>query len=330
MKLKAEALLKITPRLGRDLFTLVFHGDNPSAMRKGVERIKAALPSHAHTTLHADDIKQTPVILYDLMLTPSLMGGDPCVVVKAETGFADISDALLDLGKQLRYGVMVVLTEGTLKATHALRKWAEADPHAAIIGCYEDTPAACASALRQGLSSYTMTPDAWMFAENHVALTMHAVESALQTLPLLVYPRTVITLQDMQALTVDHEEHAKDLAFAYLLRPKTYAQDLATFVKNQSESPPTPHIIIIRAVISLLKTLYHLHVTLEKSPVSLESAIEALRPPVFFKDKPHLVALMKKYNRTAVLRGLEHSLGMEKTLKSKPVTIACLLFEHGK
>jgi hypothetical protein len=38
---------------------------------------------------------------------------------------------------------------------------------------------------------------------------------------------------------------------------------------------------------------------------------------------------MKKYNHAAVLRGLDHSLSLEKALKSKPVNVACLMFEHG-
>ena len=37
-------------------------------------------PTHTHTTLYADDIRDATGTLYDLMLTPSLMGGDPCVV----------------------------------------------------------------------------------------------------------------------------------------------------------------------------------------------------------------------------------------------------------
>ncbi len=329
MKLTPIALPKITPRLGRDLLTLVFHGDNEGSIRKGVDQIKAALPTHTHTTLYADDIRDTTGTLYDLMLTPSLMGGDPCVVIRAESGFSDISDTLLDLGKQIRYGVMIVVTSGTLKATHALRKWAEADDRAAIIACYDDTPAACAAALRQGLSAYTIDPDAWLFAETKVALTMGSVASALQTLPLLVYPRTTITLGDMRALALDHDDYARDLAFAYLLRPKTYPQDLANFVKGHASAQPTPYIIVIRAVMDILKTLNTLHLNLKTSPTSLDAAIAALRPPLFFKDKPNIIALMKKYNHAAVLRGLDHSLGLEKALKSKPVHVACLMFEHG-
>jgi len=329
MKLLPPALPKITPRLGRDLLTLIFHGDNEGTMRKSVNQIKASLPSHTHTTLHAEDIKHAPALLYDLMLTPALMGGDPCVVIRAESSVSDISEVVLDLGKQMRYGVMIVVTSGTIKATHALRKWAEADDRAAIIACYDDTPAACTSALRQGLSAYTIEPDAWIFAEKNIALSMGSVESALQTLPLLVYPRTTITLADMRALALDHDDHARDLAFAYLLRPKTYAQDLANFVKSHATAQPTPYIIVIRAVMDILKTLHTLHIRLASSPTSLNTAVEAMRPPLFFKDKPNILALMKKYDHPAVLRGLDHSLSLEKTLKSKPVHLACLMFAHG-
>jgi hypothetical protein len=158
---------------------------------------------------------------------------------------------------------------------------------------------------------------------------MGSVASALQTLPLLVYPRTTITLADMRALALDHDDYARDLAFAYLLRPKTYAQDLANFVKGHPTAQPTPYIIVIRAVMDILKTLNTLHMHMKGSPTSLDAAITALRPPLFFKDKPNIIALMKKYNHAAVLRGLDHSLSLEKALKSKPTPVACLMFEHG-
>jgi DNA polymerase-3 subunit delta len=329
MKLTPSALPKILPRLGRNLFTLIFHGDNESSIRRGVDQIKSALPSHTHTTLHSEDWGKEADVLYDLMLTPSLMGGDPCVVVRAESGLGDISPALLDLGKQLRYGVMVVVTSGTIKATSALRKWAEADERAGLIGCYEDTPAACMAALRRGLSDYTMDPDALLFAEKNLATQMSAVEAALQTLPLLVHPRRTITLEDMRILALDHDDHARDLAFFYLLRPRHYPEDLAAFVKNHPQAQPTPYIMVVRAVMDILKTLHTLHLHLKGSQTTLDAAMAALRPPLFFKDKPAILALMKKYNHAAVLRGLEHSLGLEKALKSKPVNVACLMFEHG-
>jgi DNA polymerase III delta subunit len=329
MKLTSSALSKITPRLGKDLFTLIFHGDNESSLRKSVDQIRASLPAHTHTTLHAGDWGKEGEVLYDLMLTPSLMGGDPCVIVRAESGLTEITAPLLDLGKQLRYGLLVVVTSGTLKATHALRKWAEADERAGIVGFYEDSPATCMAALRQGLSDYTLDPDAWLFAEKKLATQMSAVEAAVQTLPLLVYPRRTITLQDMRTLALDHDDHARDLAFAYLMRPKSYSEDLAAFVKSHAQAQPTPYIMVIRAVMDILRTLHTLHLGLKTSHNSLDAAITALRPPLFFKDKPNLLALMKKYDQASVIRGLQHSLGLEKALKSKPVKVACLMFEHG-
>jgi DNA polymerase III delta subunit len=98
---------------------------------------------------------------------------------------------------------------------------------------------------------------------------------------------------------------------------------------RHASAQPTPYSIVIRAVMDILKTLNTLHLHLKTSPASLDAAMAALRPPLFFKDKPNIMALMKKYNHAAVLRGLDHSLSLEKALKSKPVNVACLMFEHG-
>ena len=326
MKIHHSALNKLLPRLGRDVFGVILHGSNSAMMRKLTGEIIVGLPTFEHTLFHADDLGDNGQALYDIC-SPSLFNASPCVTIKI-SGDNHLMQIIADIMPNITFGVVIVVVDGSIKKTHALNKLGESHENIAIIPCYDATVAECMAQMRSGLSEYTIEPDAILFAQNVFANDLNAVDMVIKTIPLLIHPRKNITIHDLQNVPVEHDAMARDLAFSYLLRPSSYVADLSQYVKNHSKAQPTPYIMIIRAVMDILKTLHTLHHA-KMAGSSIDQAINALKPSLFFKDKPQIIALMKKYDLPAVKRGLLHSLKLEKALKSKPTKVSCLMFEHG-
>lgn len=265
-------------------------------------------------------IERDPARLADEAAAIAFGGGRRAVrVAEADDGIAEILSGFLThpMGDAL-----IVVEAGGLSPTSALRRLGENAENAAILPCYADDAESLAPLIRRVLGEAGLQPsgDAVAFLIDHLGSDRMVTRSELDKLALYMGGPGPVNLDDVRACVGDNAATSlDDLVFAVGGGRPPEIESALTRAFDEGAAP----VSILRAVMRHVQRL-QLASGLASGGQGAEPALQALRPPVFFKQKAAFLTQMRNWSPEKLAAAMELLLEAEidcKTTGLPPETI---------
>lgn len=326
MKLTGGRITRFLDAPPADIIGVLFFGpDRGLAKERSDKLIRAFIENpddaFAATVLTADDLSSDPARLADELSALSMFGGDRLVRVRLdhERSGAAIAKIIKSLDTDpSRAAAKLVIEAGDLTPRSAIRKAFEAAGHFASIGCYKDNPADLANLVRSTLteSRINIDPDAldmWVpLLDGDRALTRGEIEKMILYKGFGEIPDATVTVSDVKTLASGAQAASIDDIILSALSGKTAKCDDA-FRRAIASKVNTA--VILRALQRHLGRLLEANAHMQAGDRA-ESAIKALRPPVFRMQERAFLTQLRLWPTRALQSALSQSLIAEQQLKS--------------
>lgn len=275
----------------------------------------------AATVLTADDLSSDPARLADEMSALSLLGDDRLVRLRLdhERSGAAISKIIKSLDTDpSRAAAKLVIEAGDMTPRSAVRKAFEAAGHFAAIGCYKDNPADLANLVRGTLTEHNIAiaPDAldlWVpLLDGDRALTRNEIDKMILYKGFGETPGATVSVADVKTLASGAQAASIDDIILSAMSGDTAKCDDA-FRRAVASKVNTA--VILRSLQRHLGRLLEANAHIQSGDRP-ESAIKALRPPVFRMQERTFISQLRIWPSRALQKALSQSLIAEEQLKS--------------
>ncbi|MSO64709.1 MAG: DNA polymerase III subunit delta [Alphaproteobacteria bacterium] len=249
------------------------------------------------TELAADTLIEDPARLGDEVAALSLSGGRRVVVVR-DAGDRH-SKAFADLLNDVRSDTLVVVEAGDLGPGSGLRRRFEGAAAGAALPCYEDSGEALEGLVHTTLATYGLRANGKVIQEIATRLGSDRLMNRRELEKLAVYKGTgTITLEDVEAILVDATAASlDDVVFAVGAGDQAGLDGALQRCSREGIVP----IVILRAVLRHLQRL-HLASAAVADGASVQTAVDQLRPPVFFRRRADFVAQVQHWRPSLIAR----------------------------
>jgi DNA polymerase III subunit delta len=250
--------------------------------------------------LAASALAGDPARLADEAAQIGLMGGRRVVRVR-EAGDALAPPFARFLAETVA-DALVIAEAGDLPARSALRRVFDDAPRAAAIGCYADSARDLTQVIREAFAAHRIgaSRDAMDFLVQHLGEDRMLTRAELEKLTLYAGDGGHIELDDARAVIADSAALSLDDALLAAAEGEAATLDRALArVFQEGESPVT----VIRALLRHLQRLHLLAARVAGS--SVEEAIRAARPPIFFKEQDSYRRQLARWSTARLGRQLE-------------------------
>ena len=223
------------------------------------------------------------------------LGGGDSVVVVRDLPTAAAAKELFELLPQVPNHSSLILSAGELTPAHNVRKLCEAEQYAAAIACYNDGPAAIRELLQTTLvaAGRTITPEAAKLFTATVVGDRQLIRNEIEKLLWYTAHNThPITEDEVAAVNCGNDESSLDeLLHAYFSGNKMEALKMLSSITNAQASP----IPLLRSILRYVQRLETVQM-LRAEGQNIETALAALRPPVFFKHVDQFKQALGKWD----------------------------------
>lgn len=250
-------------------------------------------------------------VLADEAASLPMLGGRKLIRVTGLTdGGLKAIESLLDSDTAEN---LVVATSGDLPKTSKIRKATEAHPRALAIACYAEEGVRLSSFLMQEAQArgLQMDQDAIELLSRAVGPERDIARNELDKLALYT-GGGLVTLEDMEAVGADFGQTGYDKLINAVLggNPVEAARQIDRMAEEGEAG-----IALLRAVSRRLWQLLQVRTAMADGQ-SLDTAIGALRPPVFWKEKDALAAQARRWSAERLRSALNRLLAAERDIKS--------------
>ncbi len=251
--------------------------------------------------LAASALAGDPARLADEAAQIGLMGGRRVVRVR------EAGDALAPLFTRFLADTvadaLVIAEASDLPARSALRRVFDDAPRGAAIGCYPDSPRDLAQVIRDAFAAHRIgaSRDATDFLVQHLGEDRLLTRAELEKLTLYAGDGGHIEIDEARAVIADSAALSLDDALLAAAEGEAASLDRALArVFQEGESPVT----VIRALLRHLQRL-HLLAARIAGGSSVEEAIRAARPPIFFKEQDSYRRQLTRWSPARLRHALE-------------------------
>jgi DNA polymerase III subunit delta len=209
---------------------------------------------------------------------------------------------------------LIVIEAGDIRANAAIVKVCEGSPGAAAIRCFADEGMALEQVIEQTLGQAKLAIEPAAMAELTRRLGVDRLLTRSELEKLVLYMGAAarpVTPEDVRAAVGDSAAEALD---ELVLATAGGDQAAIEAVLNRVLADENP-VRVLRVVAGHLMRL-HLAKGYEQGGRSAEQAIDALRPPVFWKSKPAMRAQLRLWNPRKLADALDLLLEAEVLCKS--------------
>lgn len=243
--------------------------------------------------LSAEEIEADPARLPDELAAMSLMAEKRVILVReAEDKILPAIQQALEL--RAKDNFLILYANDSLTKTK-LRDWAERSAAIAAVPCYKDEGASLDTLIRDTLRGYGLriNTEALRFLSAQLSGDRQIILNELEKLTLYIGEEAEeVTLEDAtEAVGENNDKSLDDLATAVA------GGDLVNLCRlsDRLQAEGMVGLVLVRACMRYFGRLEQLALA-RASGQNLDTAIEALRPPVFFKAKPALKSHAQRWN----------------------------------
>lgn len=248
-----------------------------------------------------DEIKEDPARLADELAAMSLMADKRVILVReADDAILEAIEAALE--KRAPENFLILYTTESL-AGSKIRSWAERAGDIGCVPCYKDEGMNLEALIRDTLRGYGLRAngDVLRYLAGQLSGDRQIILNELEKLSLYVGDEQEdVTLEDaMNAVGENNDRSIDDLCHAIAVN------DVATLCRLTDRLIGEGHVgvVLVRSLMRYFARFEQIAQARSQGQ-SLDGAIEALRPPVFFKAKPQLKQAAAKWNSEAVADAL--------------------------
>jgi DNA polymerase III subunit delta len=312
MKLDAGRIDGFLRDPGRAVLVVLHGPDTGLAAERARLLTRALLGGAADDPFRLDELENPdPGALLEAAYAQALTGGRRVVRVReAGDGLAKAAERLLASPPES----LVVLEAGELTPRSKLRALAEKHPNAAAIACYKldgpRIPKALGDLLRA--NNVQADSDALSWCAEHLSGEAAELAQAAELLTLYAGTETRISREDVEAALPDGGETSIGEAIDAALTGDLARTDRAISLAYGEGASP---VALIRVLLGELARL-RLIVAELRPGQSPREAIEALRPPVFFRRVPIVTRAAGLWSLAAIDEALRAALAAEAACKS--------------
>lgn len=266
-------------------------------------------------------LQDDPALLGDEARSMSLTGGRRAVRVRgaADALTKQVSAYLDDPSPD----AVIVLEGGELQARSSLRKLAESHARAAAIACYPDEGASLTQLVTETLAAHgvRIAPDALRYVGQQLGSDRQASRNTLEKLALYAGDGGQVSLEDAEQAVGDIGESNLDaLAQAVATGQSGEAQRLVQRLFADGTNPVQVLRGLVRHFGRIAEARAHVDAGMEA-----EAAVGNLRPPVFYRAKPGMVAAARGWTTPRLQTALDRLLRAEIDCKTTgmPAELMC-------
>lgn len=306
MKIQANGLDRFVSGPDPNVVAVLVYGPDAGLVRERCNRLSRAVAEDPNDPFGAADfpasaLKDEPSRLSDETSTFSLTGGRRLVRLRgAGDGEASALQAAIDLNNP---GALIVVDGGDLPPRSALRKLFETEKNAAAVACYPDDVRSLQSLVVEITAAHgiDVAREAMSYLVENLGSDRQVSRNEIEKLALFVGDNGHVELEDAVACVGDSAAVTiDDVVFA------TGEGDTAGLVRalNRALADGAEPIAILRAAQRHFQRLGLCAARVESGD-SVEQAVSALRPPVFFKRSGSFRAQVGKWRSGTVGGALE-------------------------
>lgn len=231
----------------------------------------------------AEQIEADPARLSDELASFSLLGGKRAICIRdADDGLVSLLDGAL--ATRARDNFLILYANDSLSSGSKLRAFCERATDMACVPCYKDEGANLAQLIRDTMRAYGIKAqnDVVSYLTQQLQGDRQVVLNELEKISLYLGDEAdEVDMETAIFLTADSRETSLDeLSHAVAAGQVTTICTLTDTLMNEGVQP----VVVVRA---LMRYMHRLETVAQAryQGANLDSAIEQLRPPVFFKHK---------------------------------------------
>ena len=280
---------------------VLFYGENFGFKKDFKEKIKHANNNCDFLFFDQKKIFENSKIFYSELFNTSLFEKNKIFFL--ENVNEKILEIIQDIQSNLENQKIYLFTD-ILEKKSKLRSFFEKSKECAVIACYPDNEITIRNIALERLRGYDGLSSVNInLILNHVSLDRIKLYNEIDKISSFFLELSIL----LDVNLIDDYNYLKDEA---LNGNKRKTNDLLSDTILEDEKA----FYYLTLINQRLQKLYELKKSNEKN---LEIAINNLKPPVFWKDKPHFVTQTKKWDVKKLNRLLKKTYEIEKKIKSK-------------
>lgn len=256
----------------------------------------------ARVEFTSDQLKDDPACLSDELAAMSLMAPKRVIMVR-EAEDASLEAITEAVSHRAPENFLILYVTESLAATSKLRVWAERSAAVGAIACYKDEGSNLEQFIRDSLRGYGLraSNEVIRLLSHQLSGDRQIILNELEKLSLYMGDEAEeITLEDVQATVGENNDKSFDeLNYAVASGDMVGLCRLSDRLLLEGN----PGLLMVRSLMRYLQRLETLAMKRAEG-MSLDAAIEGLRPPVFFKAKPLLKAHAQRWTPSACATAL--------------------------
>jgi DNA polymerase-3 subunit delta len=256
----------------------------------------------ARAELTPEKLADQPGLLADELAAMSLMC--PKRVIMLREADDDSLPAIIDaVALRSRDNFLILYVTESLAATSKLRVWAEKSAEVGAIACYKDEGSGLEQFIRDTLRGYGLraSNEVLRFLAHQLSGDRQIILNELEKLSLYLDDEAEeITMEDVIASVGENNDKSFDE-----LNYAVASGDMVTLCRLSDRLLMEGNVglLLVRSIMRYIAKLEALALKRAEG-ISVDAAIEAMRPPVFFKAKPILKAHAMRWSPQACVQAL--------------------------
>lgn len=256
----------------------------------------------AKVEFSAEQLEEDPAMLADELAAMSLMAPRRVVIVR-DAGASTLPMIEEAFARRAAENFLIVYVGESLAATDKLRLWAEKSPAVGAIACYKDEGSGLEQFIRDCLRGYGLRAgnEALRLLAHQLSGDRQIIINELEKLSLYVGDEVEeVSLEDVLASVGENNDRSFDE-----LNGAVAAGDMVNLCRLSDRLLMEGNVglLLVRSVMRYFQRLETLAIKRAEG-MSVDAAIEGLRPPVFFKAKPQLKAHAMRWTAPACAQAL--------------------------
>lgn len=312
MKLAGSNIDRFVDKPAAGVNGFLIYGPNYGLGQEFITRLSRTLGGEL-TELRGSDLLENPARVHDMAYASSLFGGQNLIWLREVTDKA--TDALKELlGTPDDKRNSIIIEAGELTTKSRLRLLFEQQDHLAALPCYIEKGADLARTLNSLLKAenITLTAEARDYLVERAPADRLALRGEVERLVLFAGAGCTVDLDTARTCLGDAAE-AEIFELPWLVFDGKTADTDRTLTRLFGEQ--TSGVAIIRSLISHSLKLHHVQAHCSGG-TSASSAIESLRPPLFYNQKDRFAAQLGRWSLPRLTQAISRLQDTELKCKS--------------
>jgi DNA polymerase-3 subunit delta len=262
-----------------------------------------------------------PARLCDELSAISMLGGKRVIMIR--DGGDKLTKLLEASVEYFNDDVFLIVTSDELAARSSLRSWFEKEPQCASIACYKDEARDVQEVVRKtlGAAGVQIDREAMDYLVQQLGNDRYVTYQELEKLVTYAGEEKRLNVQDIRVLVdYNRETNMDDLVNAVADRNVASLDAMLTILLREGTSP----VVYLRALQRYFNRLYGIRAQMAAERMSADQVIQALRPPVFFKQVPILSRHVQQWGHEQIVRALQLLISAELACKTSDMPVAAV------